>query len=355
MENIPRGRRSHETQKPSTTARKVALNILALGSKPGMEGVLPAGIVDATARLLVAAGVVGPGTVRFARSRWAVAIYEAFDWMMPGQFEAFAHRKAFCEGQVREGIAAGATQVLFLGAGYDTLGWRLAPEFPEVRFFEIDHPATGGRKARGIDGMGARDNLQLIEEDLGSRRLEEVLDDVESWDSTAMSVIVAEGLTQYLEPAAVRDLFVQWRRPSGWAAGSPSPTWDAVTMDGPMWAAGPGSCCGCSGRAASHGCGASGRRSCRGSSRKRGGPPLRSSGTRRADAASSTTRWRRSGPLLAGSEVAAERDAQLPHRGTQRVWVDSEELARPSGTVDLASGELRREIGETPCAVGSSS
>ena len=46
------------------------------------------------------------------------------DWMLPGQFEAFAHRKAFCERQVRDGIDAGATQILVLGAGYDTLGWR---------------------------------------------------------------------------------------------------------------------------------------------------------------------------------------------------------------------------------------
>ena len=131
--------------KPSTTARKVALNIISLGAKPGMEKALPPGIVDATARLLVAAGVVGQGAIRFAGTRWAVAIYEAFDWMMPGQFEAFAHRKAFCEKQVREGIAAGATQILVLGAGYDTLGWRLASEFPGVRFHEIDHPATGER------------------------------------------------------------------------------------------------------------------------------------------------------------------------------------------------------------------
>lgn len=53
---------------PSTTARKVALNIISLGAKPGMDEVLPPGIVDATARLLVAAGVVGTGAVRFARS-----------------------------------------------------------------------------------------------------------------------------------------------------------------------------------------------------------------------------------------------------------------------------------------------
>ena len=192
--------------KPSTTARKVALNIISLGAKPGMEEVLPAGIVDATASLLIAAGVVGQGAIRFAGTRWAVAIYEAFDWMMPGQFEAFAHRKAFCEKQVREGIAAGATQILVLGAGYDTLGWRLAPEFPEVRFYEIDHPATGKRKAQGIAGLGPRDNLHLIQADLGDRRLEDVLAAVESWDSTAQSVVIAEGLTQYLAPAAVRDL-----------------------------------------------------------------------------------------------------------------------------------------------------
>jgi len=195
--------------KPSTTARKVALNIISLGAKPGMEKVLPNGIVDATARLLVAAGVVGEGAVRFARSRRAVAIYEAFDWMMPGQFEAFAHRKAFCERQTRDGIAAGATQILVLGAGYDTLGWRLAPEFPDLRFFEIDHPATGRRKSQGVDVLGPRDNLHLIQADLGDRKLEDVLAAVESWDCTAQSVVIAEGLTEYLAPAAVRDLFMQ--------------------------------------------------------------------------------------------------------------------------------------------------
>jgi methyltransferase (TIGR00027 family) len=195
--------------KPSTTARKVALNIISLGAKPGMEKVLPAGIVDATARLLVAADVAGEGAVRFAHSLRAVAIYQAFDWMMPGQFEAFAHRKAFFEKLAREGIAAGATQLLVLGAGYDTLGWRLAPEFPGVRFFEIDHPATGRRKAEGIDSLGSRENLHLIQADLGDQRLEDVLAAVEFWNSTAQSVVIAEGLTQYLAAAAVRDLFIQ--------------------------------------------------------------------------------------------------------------------------------------------------
>lgn len=198
-----------QADQPSTTARKVALNIVTLGAKPGMDEVLPPGIVDATAMLLVQSGAVGRRAVRFARSRSAVRIYLMFDWMMPGQFEAFAHRKAFCERQVREGIGTGASQVLVLGAGYDTIGWRLAPEFAGVSFFEIDHPATARLKARGIEGMGHRANLHLIAEDLGERQLLDVLRADATWDSTAPTVIVAEGLLMYLPPDAVGTLFEQ--------------------------------------------------------------------------------------------------------------------------------------------------
>ena len=201
--------------KPSKTARKVALNIVSLGAKPGMDRVLPPGVAEATAALLVASGAVGAAAVRFSRSRGAVAVYEAFDWMMPGQFEAFAHRKAFCDHQVREGVRAGATQVLVLGAGYDTLGWRLALEFPGVGFFEIDHPATARLKAVGIAELGQRDNLHLIQEDLGERRLVEVLTANHSWDRAAPSVVVAEGLLMYLPPSAARDLFGQCAEMAG--------------------------------------------------------------------------------------------------------------------------------------------
>lgn len=191
------------------TARKVALNIVTLGSKEGMEKILPPGLVDSTAEILVASGVVGPRTVRVARSRRIVSVYEWFDWMLPGQFIAFAHRKAFCERQVRDGIASGASQVLVLGAGYDTMGWRLAPEFPEVTFFEIDHPATARLKAKGVGSMGQRDNLCLIAEDLGKRKLVDVMKNTETWDRSAQTVIIAEGLVMYLTPEAVRDLFGQ--------------------------------------------------------------------------------------------------------------------------------------------------
>lgn len=198
-----------QKDKPSRTAYKVALNVVTLGAKPGMDRFLPPGIVQATEKLLVASGAVGSRSVRWARSKRMVYVYEAFDWMLPGQFEAFAHRKTFCERQAREGIGEDASQILVLGAGYDTMGWRMAPEFPGVNFFEIDHPATARFKARGIEAMRQRDNLFLIAEDLGERKLEDVLKANELWDRSARTVIVAEGLVMYLPPEAVRDLFYQ--------------------------------------------------------------------------------------------------------------------------------------------------
>lgn len=195
--------------KPSRTAYKVALRIVALGAKPGMDRLLPTGTVQATEKLLVASGVAGARTVRWSHSQRMVSVYEAIDWITPGQFEAFAHRRAFCERQVRDGIGAGATQILVLGAGYDTMGWRLAPEFSEVNFFEIDHPATARLKSKGIGAMGQRDNLFLIAEDLGKRKLVDTLATNESWGQDARTVIVAEGLVMYLPSEAVRDLFSQ--------------------------------------------------------------------------------------------------------------------------------------------------
>ncbi|MDJ0780891.1 MAG: SAM-dependent methyltransferase [Desulfosarcinaceae bacterium] len=194
---------------PSKTARKVALNILTLGEKPEMSGVIPPGIIDATEKLLVTSGAAGTTTVNLYRSPQMVWVCEAFDWMMPGQFEAFAHRKAFFDRQVRESLTAGVVQVLTLGAGYDTMGWRLSYEFPNVTFFEIDHPATALLKAKGIEKMGPRPNLHLIAKELRLHRLTDVLRDDQNWDESASTLIIAEGLLQYLSTQAVRELFIQ--------------------------------------------------------------------------------------------------------------------------------------------------
>jgi methyltransferase (TIGR00027 family) len=193
--------------KPSLTARKVALAIITLGAQSDTQNLLPPGVASATEQLLQAAGVAGPQEIRFARSSYASSIYNVFDWMMPGQYAAFADRKAFFDRQARLAIQDGAQQMLVLGAGYDVLAWRLAQEFPDVRFIEIDHPATARVKAIGLERMGMPGNLRLNAVDLAIHPLTEVVTAATWWDEAALSLILAEGLVMYLTKESVGQLF----------------------------------------------------------------------------------------------------------------------------------------------------
>jgi methyltransferase (TIGR00027 family) len=196
-------------KKPSQTALKVSLNIIALSNVPEVANVLPDGIVNMTSKILSASKATPQRRIDIHHTPRVTSLYKKFDWLLPGQFVSFAYRKVFCENSVREAIEKGATQVLVLGAGYDTLGMRLAPQYPNVKFFEIDSPSTAHSKIEGLVKIGKPENLIVIPEDLGEKALKKVLEENNDWDSEAKSVIIAEGLLQYLAPSAVKELFIQ--------------------------------------------------------------------------------------------------------------------------------------------------
>lgn len=192
----------------SQTALKVALGLITLSVKDDWSQRLPPDLVEITERLLLASGSpgYGPGLMRMSKQRWMIRVYQFQDRMMPGQWEGFGHRKVFMSQQVEAAIEQGARQVLVLGAGFDTLCLRLAPKYPEVRFVEIDHPSTSVAKARGIEKVGQPENMIQIAADLGERSLPKVLSEDGHWDASQRSVIVAEGLFQYLTDEEVRGL-----------------------------------------------------------------------------------------------------------------------------------------------------
>src|SRR5690349_18187838 len=59
--------------------------------------------------------------------------------------DMMALRTSAIDAAVRDAIAAGAKQLVILGAGYDGRAWRM-PELAGVKVFEVDHPATQGFK-----------------------------------------------------------------------------------------------------------------------------------------------------------------------------------------------------------------
>ena len=195
------------------TAAKVARVLVFAGHHPTFAPLLPKHAAATSEALLLASGAMQPWMQRFyanARNRaWLERVAERLG---PGQFVRIALRKRFMDDEIRAAIAAGATQVLVVGAGYDTACMRLASAHPQVQFVEIDHPATHARKRHGLVVLDAeRPNLRLLAADLAATTLVEALADLAldgpAWDPAARTVVVAEGLLMYLDWAAIARAF----------------------------------------------------------------------------------------------------------------------------------------------------
>lgn len=72
--------------------------------------------------------------------------------MARGMADIIALRTAAIDKAVRDAIAAGAKQIVILGAGYDGRAWRM-PEMAGVKVFEVDHPATQGNKRTHVSEL----------------------------------------------------------------------------------------------------------------------------------------------------------------------------------------------------------
>jgi methyltransferase (TIGR00027 family) len=185
--------------------------MVTLGEKRGWRERLPAGLPELSEALLLASGEFPFTPVSLALSRRPGAVHLASlgEKLQPGSFEGLGRRKIFMDEQVEAAIAAGATQVLVLGAGFDTLCMRLAPLYPGLDFLEVDHPDTSRVKRRVVRQLGQPDNMAMVAADLARSPLSRVLADCGYWDCTGKSAVVAEGLLYYLSEADVRDLFSQ--------------------------------------------------------------------------------------------------------------------------------------------------
>src|ERR1700749_3958532 len=63
-----------------------------------------------------------------------------------------AARARYAEDQLAEAVGRGVTQFVILGAGLDTFGYR--NPFPNLRVFEVDHPATQAWKHEQLQAAG---------------------------------------------------------------------------------------------------------------------------------------------------------------------------------------------------------
>ncbi len=84
-------------------------------------------------------------------------------------------RSRYTEDTLARAVAQGVTQYVLLGAGLDTFAHR--NPYPQLRVFEVDHPATQQwkRELLEISGLPARANLTYVPVDLERQSLSEQL------------------------------------------------------------------------------------------------------------------------------------------------------------------------------------
>ena len=202
--------------RPSLTAKKIARFLILIDAVPRFAGLLPTDAATTAEAILRASGAVGQRQIDMMRAPWTRAFYEIAEaWTARGQLVWFGLRKRWMADAVEEAIAAGATQLLVVGAGFDPLATIIARRHPEVTCVEVDAPATAEPKRAGVRGAGfERTNLHVCAADLSKQSLDEVLRST-PWRSEARSVVVAEGLLMYLDVKDVKAFFQAIREHTG--------------------------------------------------------------------------------------------------------------------------------------------
>jgi methyltransferase (TIGR00027 family) len=122
------------------------------------------------------------------------------DARAPGARTSAIARTAFLDDAVRAALRSGTRQLVLLGAGFDCRAHRL-DELADAAVFEVDRADTQARKrvlAPKTERALRYVAVDFLRDDLGDALVGA------GWDAAARTMLVWEGVTNYLTEAAVR-------------------------------------------------------------------------------------------------------------------------------------------------------
>jgi methyltransferase (TIGR00027 family) len=141
-----------------------------------------------------------------AAYRSSVVLKGADDLLGLTPFVVTRHR--YIDDKLAAALHTGVEQVVILGAGYDSRAFRFADRLGTRPVFEVDHPATQGRKERILAALGKRLELPRVDVrrvsiDFQSQSLEKRLA-LCGFDHARSSFFIWEGVSMYLTREAVK-------------------------------------------------------------------------------------------------------------------------------------------------------
>jgi methyltransferase (TIGR00027 family) len=187
---------------PSQTAEVMALYRALESTRPADERLF----IDPVAKRFLR--LWGRAVVDIARIPAAHRqIARSLDRRWPGARTSAVARTRFIDDAVSTAVREGATQVLLLGAGFDTRAHRLAG-IEGARVFEVDRAATQEKKRRVVARWASESDARVgyIPLDFQQETLARALR-VNGLDPAAQTFVVWEGVTNYLSADSVDSTF----------------------------------------------------------------------------------------------------------------------------------------------------
>lgn len=192
----------------SSTALSVAQGILYTAQNKRYIGLVSDELRDCTQRILNASDAGRKRLKQLDNWLFRKMVPVAESILMPGITLHYVLRKRGIEDYALKALSEGITQVVNLGAGFDTLLYRLSQKYPKVNFIEIDHPATQVLKQQFFTESGeAHANLHCLPIDFTHQTLEHELANCPNYKPEQPTLFISEGVLMYLKETEVSHLF----------------------------------------------------------------------------------------------------------------------------------------------------
>lgn len=203
------GAESMKAGRPSSTALLIAQSTVVMGADPELGQLVRPEAAYLCGEFIRDHRFLGGLKLALYRQSWyrrAAKFWE--NLTLPGIQLHYALRKRCIELWVRRQLESGVSQLLVLGAGFDTLAQRLASEHGGLRCLELDHPSTQLAKKDSLARRGlVPSGLSFTPLDL-SGSLDGLAESLQGLDPGARTAVVIEGLFMYLKEHEVAEILI---------------------------------------------------------------------------------------------------------------------------------------------------
>lgn len=197
---------SMKPNKASATAHLIAASTVFLSKNPTLNFLAPPEWSEPCSWFVEEYSSFGKTLLKLIPKPWfrfLVKMVECFG--VPGFVPHCVLRKHCLEDAVLEYLQRGFSQVIILGAGFDTLALRFHRKYEKVRFFEVDFPATQEVKRRALKKRNLpNNNMLFVPVDFTHEEWTEKLASDVGFNPELDTVFVAEGVLMYLTEAQVK-------------------------------------------------------------------------------------------------------------------------------------------------------